>query len=154
MGIMRRQLPAEGDMSWKYTALLTAVLGIGGGQTASAGDLGIGIQVNPSPAYPPRHRPPVKVIQPIYQPVYPSPGVIISHPRDHRDLERRVERCIKRHLGHCVDDIDVDIDCRRRHAKIEADVRHRDDYRRLERLLYSLPELAGYEICLDVELDD
>jgi hypothetical protein len=67
-------------------------------------------------------------------------------------LERHVEHAVKVHLGSLVDDVDVDVDDRR--VEVEVELTHPAGLARLRRLLYSMPELAGYQIRIDVDWDD
>lgn len=70
------------------------------------------------------------------------------------DLERHIERTIKHHFGRAVEDVDVDVERRRGRIEVEAEVRHPVVRGQLQQLLYSMPELAGYEIRLDIDVDD
>jgi NADPH-dependent 2,4-dienoyl-CoA reductase/sulfur reductase-like enzyme len=151
-------------MNWKHGTLLAVLLGLAGTGGATAADVGIGIQINRSPAYPPPRRPIPIVVPPGFPPVNPSPayppgvveppGGIIVHPIRSHDLERHVEWTIRRRLGHCVRDVDVDVDPRRFRVTIDAEVRHPEDAVRLKHLIHSLPELAGYQIRFDLEVED
>ena len=67
-------------------------------------------------------------------------------------LERHVEHAVKAVLGPLVDDVDVDVDDRR--VKVEVELTHPEGLARLRRLLYSMPELAGYQIRIDVDWND
>jgi hypothetical protein len=69
-------------------------------------------------------------------------------------LERHVERMVKFHLGPWVDDVDVDVEDRRGRVEVEVELLHPAGMARLQRLLYGMPELAGYHIKIDVEWDD
>jgi hypothetical protein len=69
----------------------------------------------------------------------------------HENLGRYVERTIERQLGHCVDDVDVDVDHRRRCVEVEARIRHSAAHGQVQQLVYSLPELAGYHIRLEMK---
>jgi hypothetical protein len=96
---------------------------------------------------------------PAARPAYPAPGQPYLRPQprpvfSEGDLERHVERVIKGQFGRAVDDIDVDVDNRRGRIKIEAEVRHPAVRSHLVHLLYSMPELAGYQLSFDIEVDD
>src|SRR5262245_29999058 len=65
-------------------------------------------------------------------------------------LERHVERSVKASLGHLADDVDVDVDDRRGRVEVEVELLHPAGLAHLRRLLYSMPELAGYQIKIDV----
>jgi hypothetical protein len=112
------------------------------------------VPIRVQPVFPQPAPVPPLVQQPV---VVPGP-VIVAQPvgvhHDRRDLERHVERTIRRQLGHCVDDVDVDIDNRRCIVEVDAEIRHPSDYHRLLDLLQCMPELRGYQIRLRVELDD
>lgn len=94
------------------------------------------------------------------QPGYPAGGLPYGVPHRARlpysedALERHIERVIKGQFGRAVDDIDVDVDNRRGRIEIEAEVRHPAIRRQLEQLLYSMPELAGYQLRFDIDVDD
>lgn len=99
---------------------------------------------------------PVVVHEPVYvrEPIVTHRPVLVARGFDHRALEKHVERTIECRFGKHVDDVDVDIDCGCRVVKVEADVCHPSIGCEIERLLYSMPELAGYRIRLKIEVDD
>jgi hypothetical protein len=69
-------------------------------------------------------------------------------------LERHVERMVKAGLGPLVDDVDVDVEDRRGRIEVEVELLHPAGLAHLRRLLYGMPELAGYQIKIDVEWND
>lgn len=97
---------------------------------------------------------PIRGAVPFYQPLVPTqypPVVRPTIPTSRRDLERHIERTIKWQLGRCVDDVDVDVDFRCRRVEVEVELRHPAAYRQLQQLLYSMPELSGFQIRIDVD---
>ncbi len=143
-------------MSWKCGVLLIAALGIGPATVAEAADAERARPFLPLPRHPTQARPAPLLGQAFYPPIRPpySPGWPGTHPHGRKDLERHIERTIKGHLGHSVRDVDVDVDPRRRRVDVDVEIRHRFAYGQLRQLLYSMPELYGYQIRLDVDWDD
>ncbi len=70
-----------------------------------------------------------------------------------RNLENMVEDRIERAFGRLVDDVDVDADPNRRTVDIEVEVRFPGVAGQVRQFLFSLPELRGYRIRLDIEVD-
>jgi hypothetical protein len=132
-------------MSWKNLTALTVILGTGLGANAYAGDIRVVRPVGPVPT---------PVASPALVPPWTSrhPGQAY-HPAPVRDLERHIERVIRRHYGSCVCDVEVDVDRRRRHVEVELEVHHPIPHQEVLQLLYSLPELRGYHVCLEIERD-
>lgn len=91
------------------------------------------------PPLPPRVRP--------FPPVPPVP------PPHHRlsDLERQVERRIRAQFGWYVDYVDVDISSRSRRAEIDVELRDFFMRQQVSSFIYSMPELRGYRIRLDLD---
>jgi hypothetical protein len=87
----------------------------------------------PPPAYPP------------YPEAYPV------RPLGRKDLERHVKHALKFQLGHCVKDVDVEADLRRGRVEVEVELRHPGAYGQVHQLLYSMPELRGFRIRIDVD---
>jgi hypothetical protein len=98
--------------------------------------------------------PPTPTGEPAYlEPAHPPPERIpyAARPLKRKDLERYVERTIRYELGHCVRDVDVDIDLRCGRVEVEVELRHPSAYVRVQQLLASLPELRGFRVCIEVD---
>lgn len=131
-------------MNWKLATVLTAALAATGGVAKADDDRS-------------RHRHPY--FPPSYGPTYPLPGYkpvfpqSIFRPVSPRELERLVEHTLRLHLGHCVRDVDVDVNARRGCVDIEVEVR-RGGFgvvQQIKQVVYSIPELRGYKINLDID---
>ncbi len=71
-----------------------------------------------------------------------------------RDLEDMLENSIELRLGRCVDSVSVDVDERRRCIEIELELRHFVPYGQVRQAVATLPEVQGYTLRLEVEIDD
>ncbi|HXG08777.1 MAG TPA: hypothetical protein VNK04_03225 [Gemmataceae bacterium] len=134
-------------MSWKYLVALAILAAAGTAAQAHEKKIMYGRPDRHAPGY---------VVPPAL-----SLPVIVGHPGLTRparlhlpcNLERHLERTIRHYYGHCVEDVDVDVDGRRGRVTIEVEVRHPIPRGHLLHLLRSLPELYGYQICLEIECD-
>jgi hypothetical protein len=72
-------------------------------------------------------------------------------PLSSEDLERHVERVVKARLGPWVDDVDVDVDTKRGRVEIEVELEHRLPFGYVRQVVYSIPELRGFQIRLEID---
>lgn len=124
-------------MSWKLLATLAILAG-----------LGLGAQVNAQGYLPGRPLPPN-----FAAPGFAPAGAFCGSPFSSRDLERRISYTLRQHYGHCIDDIDVDVDRRRNHIDVRLEVRRPLPHGQVNRLLYAMPELRGYHVHLRLDRD-
>jgi hypothetical protein len=69
------------------------------------------------------------------------------------EIKRRIERVVRHHYGHCIRDVDVDVNGHRRCIDVEVRARHPIPYSTLHQLICTMPELHGYHVHLDVDRD-
>jgi hypothetical protein len=128
-------------MSWYTKAMLSAALALGIGGAVEANHTFI-----PRRATFPVACPPV-VVNPVFRP----PPVVVPSPRRQRKaLERYVEAVIRTRLAGIVRDVDVDVE-RDGDVEIEVESRHPLAYQLVQGIVYSLPQLRGYRIKIDID---
>ncbi|MGE3804912.1 MAG: hypothetical protein AB7K24_09595 [Gemmataceae bacterium] len=107
---------------------------------------------------PPLELPPPRVLPAPTPQVQPAPAVtapVIVVPQFFRprDLEKHVERLICLSFGPLVDDVEADVDMRRREIEVEFEVRDPRVAIAVQQFVLSLPELQGWRIRFDIDYD-
>jgi hypothetical protein len=130
-------------MSWYTKAMLSAALALG---------IGGAVEANPIFIPPPAPAPiPVFPRPVIVNPAFcPPPVVVPSRRRQRKALERYVEAVIRTRLAGIVRDVDVDVE-RDGDVEIEVESRHPLAYQLVRGVVYSLPQLRGYRIEIDID---
>jgi len=105
---------------------------------------------------------------PAQEPIAPPPGLPMPRPfvvpapsppppvvfTSRKDMRRFIEHTIRAAFGRVIDDVDVDINERKRCVEIDVEIRNAAYFGAVQQLVCGLPELRGWQIKLEIDVDD
>lgn len=90
--------------------------------------------------------------RPYVVPAPPPPPAVVFTSR--KAMERYIKGAICATFGKAVDDVDVDVNERKRCVEIDVEIRHPAYYGAVQQLVHGMPELRGWNVKLKIDVDD